>query len=91
MTPMPRKRPCASILGFVGGSLRLLENDRRRIELMNGILLSLPGTPSIYYGDEIGMATISTWATAMESERLCSGAEPGMQVSVLIRRNSTPL
>ena len=33
----------------------LLENDRRRIELMNGILLSLPGTPSIYYGDEIGM------------------------------------
>jgi len=33
----------------------LLENDRRRIELMNGMLLSLPGTPSIYYGDEIGM------------------------------------
>jgi maltose alpha-D-glucosyltransferase/alpha-amylase len=33
----------------------LLENDRRRIELMNGILMSLPGTPIIYYGDEIGM------------------------------------
>jgi maltose alpha-D-glucosyltransferase/alpha-amylase len=33
----------------------LLENDRRRIELMNGMLLSLPGTPIIYYGDEIGM------------------------------------
>jgi maltose alpha-D-glucosyltransferase / alpha-amylase len=33
----------------------LLENDRRRIELMNGMLMSLPGTPSIYYGDEIGM------------------------------------
>ncbi len=33
----------------------LLENDRRRIELMNGMLLSLPGTPVIYYGDEIGM------------------------------------
>ncbi len=33
----------------------LLENDRRRIELMNGMLLSLPGSPIIYYGDEIGM------------------------------------
>jgi maltose alpha-D-glucosyltransferase/alpha-amylase len=33
----------------------LLDNDRRRIELMNGMLMSLPGTPSIYYGDEIGM------------------------------------
>jgi len=33
----------------------LLEGDRRRIELMNGLLMSLPGTPIIYYGDEIGM------------------------------------
>ncbi len=33
----------------------LLENDRRRIELMNGLLLTMPGTPIIYYGDEIGM------------------------------------
>jgi maltose alpha-D-glucosyltransferase / alpha-amylase len=33
----------------------LLKNDRRRIELMNGMLMSLPGTPIIYYGDEIGM------------------------------------
>ena len=33
----------------------LLNNDRRRIELMNGMLMSLPGTPIIYYGDEIGM------------------------------------
>src|SRR5207253_10282357 len=31
----------------------LLDNDRRRMELMNGILMSLPGTPIIYYGDEI--------------------------------------
>ncbi len=33
----------------------LLEHDRRRIELMNSLLLSMPGTPVIYYGDEIGM------------------------------------
>ena len=33
----------------------LLENDRRKIELINVILFSLPGTPVIYYGDEIGM------------------------------------
>jgi len=33
----------------------LLQNHRRKIELMNGLLFSLPGTPIIYYGDEIGM------------------------------------
>jgi maltose alpha-D-glucosyltransferase/alpha-amylase len=33
----------------------LLENHRGKIELMNGLLFSLPGTPVIYYGDEIGM------------------------------------
>ncbi|MBX6320228.1 MAG: maltose alpha-D-glucosyltransferase [Rhodospirillaceae bacterium] len=33
----------------------LMENDRRKIELMNSLLFSMPGTPFIYYGDEIGM------------------------------------
>src|SRR6185437_2083517 len=33
----------------------LMENDRRKIELLNGVLMSLPGTPIVYYGDEIGM------------------------------------
>ncbi|MBS7707264.1 maltose alpha-D-glucosyltransferase [Chelatococcus asaccharovorans] len=33
----------------------LLERDRRRVELMNALLQSMPGTPVIYYGDEIGM------------------------------------
>ena len=33
----------------------LMENDRRKIELMNALLLSMPGTPVMYYGDELGM------------------------------------
>ncbi|MGV8841296.1 MAG: putative maltokinase, partial [Bauldia sp.] len=33
----------------------LLENDRRKIELLNSLVLSMPGTPILYYGDEIGM------------------------------------
>ncbi|MEI4920534.1 alpha-amylase family glycosyl hydrolase, partial [Klebsiella pneumoniae] len=33
----------------------LMENDRRQIELLNALLLSLHGSPVIYYGDEIGM------------------------------------
>ncbi len=33
----------------------LLNNNRRKVELMNALLFSLPGTPVIYYGDEIGM------------------------------------
>ena len=33
----------------------LMENDRRKIELMTALLFSMPGTPIVYYGDEIGM------------------------------------
>jgi maltose alpha-D-glucosyltransferase/alpha-amylase len=33
----------------------LLENSRRRIELLHSLLFSMPGTPIIYYGDELGM------------------------------------
>ncbi|HEY1724780.1 MAG TPA: maltose alpha-D-glucosyltransferase [Steroidobacteraceae bacterium] len=33
----------------------LMENDRDRIKLMNSLLLSMPGSPILYYGDEIGM------------------------------------
>ena len=33
----------------------LMDNNRRRIELLNSLLLSFPGTPIMYYGDEIGM------------------------------------
>jgi maltose alpha-D-glucosyltransferase/alpha-amylase len=33
----------------------LLDNDRRKIELLNSILFTMPGSPVLYYGDEIGM------------------------------------
>jgi maltose alpha-D-glucosyltransferase / alpha-amylase len=33
----------------------LMENDRRRMELLHGLMFSMPGTPVMYYGDEIGM------------------------------------
>ena len=33
----------------------MMDNDRWRIQLLNGLLMSMPGTPIIYYGDEIGM------------------------------------
>ncbi len=50
------KDPQARInLGIRRRLAPLLGNHRRRIELMNGLLFSLPGTPVLYYGDEIGM------------------------------------
>ena len=33
----------------------MMDNDSRRVQLLNGLLMSMPGTPIIYYGDEIGM------------------------------------
>ena len=48
-------RPARINLGIRRRLAPLLGNDRRRIELMNGLLFSLPGTPVLYYGDEIGM------------------------------------
>jgi maltose alpha-D-glucosyltransferase/alpha-amylase len=42
-------------LGIRRRLMPLLEGDRRRVELMNGLLMSLPGSPVLYYGDEIGM------------------------------------
>ena len=48
--------PAARInLGIRRRLAPLLNNNRRTIELMNAILFSMPGTPIIYYGDEIGM------------------------------------
>jgi len=48
--------PAARInLGIRRRLAPLLSNNRRKIELLNAILFSMPGTPIIYYGDEIGM------------------------------------
>lgn len=50
------KDPKARInLGIRHRLAPLLENSRRKIELLNTLLFSLPGTPVLYYGDEIGM------------------------------------
>ncbi|HEY1114615.1 MAG TPA: maltose alpha-D-glucosyltransferase [Chitinophagaceae bacterium] len=50
------KDPKARInLGIRHRLAPLLDNNRRKIELLNSLLFSLPGTPVVYYGDEIGM------------------------------------
>jgi maltose alpha-D-glucosyltransferase / alpha-amylase len=50
-----RERDMRVNLGIRRRLAPLLGNDRRLIELMNSLLFSLPGTPILYYGDEIGM------------------------------------
>jgi maltose alpha-D-glucosyltransferase/alpha-amylase len=56
MYDMYAKDPTMRInLGIRRRLAPLLDNDRRKIELMNALLMSLLGTPIIYYGDEIGM------------------------------------
>jgi maltose alpha-D-glucosyltransferase/alpha-amylase len=50
--PEPRMR---LNLGIRRRLAPLLDNDRRRTELLNAVLFSMPGSPIIYYGDEIGM------------------------------------
>jgi maltose alpha-D-glucosyltransferase / alpha-amylase len=52
----------------------LLGNDRRRIELMNALLFSLPGSPVIYYGDEIGMGENIYLGDRNGVRTPCSGA-----------------
>jgi maltose alpha-D-glucosyltransferase/alpha-amylase len=50
--PEPRMR---LNLGIRRRLAPLLDNDRRKLELLNAILFSMPGSPILYYGDEIGM------------------------------------
>ena len=51
-SPDPKQR---MNLGIRRRLAPLMENDRRRIELMHSMLFTMPGTPMLYYGDEIGM------------------------------------
>ncbi|HEY5903366.1 MAG TPA: maltose alpha-D-glucosyltransferase [Anaerolineales bacterium] len=73
----------------------LLDNDRRRIELAQSLLFTLPGSPIIYYGDEIGMGD-NIWMHDRNGVRTpmqwnatdnagFSDAEPGSLYSPLIR------
>ncbi len=50
--PEPRMR---LNLGIRRRLAPLLDNDQRKIELINSLLFTLPGSPTLYYGDEIGM------------------------------------
>jgi trehalose synthase len=51
----------------------LMDNDVDKIKLMNSLLMSMPGSPIIYYGDEIGMGDNFFWAIAMPCAHPCSG------------------
>jgi len=58
----------------------VLENDRRRIELMNGNAVVLTRYPKYYYGDEIGMGdNINLGDRNGCGERQCNGLEAGTQ------------
>src|SRR5438552_850326 len=54
LDPSPARRASRSV-GIRRRMAPLLENGLERIKLMNSLLLSMPGSPIIYYGDEIGM------------------------------------
>jgi maltose alpha-D-glucosyltransferase/alpha-amylase len=52
----------------------LMGNDRRKIELMNVLLFTMPGTPILYYGDDIGLGDNYYLGDRNGVRRLCSGA-----------------
>ena len=63
----------------------LLENDMDRIKLMNSLLLSMPGSPIIYYGDEIGMGD-NVYLGDRDGVRTPMQWQPGAQRRLLPRR-----
>ena len=67
----------------------LLENHRSRIHLMNGLLFSFPGTPIVYYGDEIGMGD-NIWLGDRNGRcaRRCNGARTATPASLAPIRSS---
>ena len=70
-----RRRTCSSTTAVIRRRLApMLGNDRRRMELAYSLLFSLPGTPMIQYGDEIGMGEdLSLGKQARRRARPCNG------------------
>ncbi len=68
----------------------LVENGRRRIELLNALLFSFPGTPILYYGDEIGIngAAIATAASRAPIPRACSPRPSRIRSTAISRSTS---
>ena len=64
----------------------LMENDLDRIKLMNSLLLSMPGSPILYYGDEIGMGDNSSWRSQRRAHP--DAVESGPQRRILARRSA---
>ena len=62
----------------------LLDNSRAEIELINALLLSLPGSPFLYYGDEIGMGD-NIWLEDRDAFRTPDAVEPRPQRRILHR------
>ena len=59
----------------------LVENDRRRVELAYGLLFSLPGSPIVYYGNEIGMGDNIYLSDCKACGRRCNGLATAMPAS----------
>jgi len=78
----PRMR---AYLGIRRRLAPLLDNDRDQIELFTALLLSMPGSPVLYYGDEIGMGD-NIWLEDRDSVRTPMQWTPGPQRRVLHRR-----
>ncbi|CUW26167.1 Trehalose synthase/amylase TreS [Streptomyces reticuli] len=68
----------------------LLDNDRNQIELFTALLLSLPGSPILYYGDEIGMGD-NIWLGDRDAVRTPHAVDPRPQRRLLHVRPGTPL
>ena len=77
----------------------LIDNDRRQMELLHSLLLTLPGSPVLYYGDEIGMGdniylgdrngvrTPMQWTGDRNA-----GSQPGRSLAaLLVRPSGSPL
>ena len=86
-----RRTPRARInLGIRRRLAPLLENDRARIELMNGLLLSMPGTPVLYYGDEIGMGD-NIYPRRPRRRAHADAVDQRPQRRLLARRSAAPV